>query len=146
MQPFLQTQPRWKIFRDIFLFMLTISAIGWFLLSNAENIGYNWQWYAIPRFFGSFSSNGFTAGPLLQGLFVTLKISFYSFFLSFGIGLLTVFMRLSRLSLYRQLAAIYLEAIRNTPLLVQIFFIYFVIAPILNMSAFIAAILALSLF
>jgi len=39
-----------------------------------------------------------------------------------------------------------MELVRNSPLLVQIYFIYFVIAPILDMSGFWAAIIALSLF
>jgi len=39
-----------------------------------------------------------------------------------------------------------MELIRNTPLLIQLFFLYFVIAPIVGMSGFSAAIIALSLF
>jgi polar amino acid transport system permease protein len=46
----------------------------------------------------------------------------------------------------RMIARVYLELIRNTPLLVQLFFIYFVIAPILDLSRFTSAVLALSLF
>lgn len=44
------------------------------------------------------------------------------------------------------LARIYLEAIRNTPLLIQIFIIYFVFAPILDLGRLTSAVLALSLF
>jgi polar amino acid transport system permease protein len=40
----------------------------------------------------------------------------------------------------------YLETIRNTPLLVQIFFLYFVMAPILDIGRFATAVLALSFF
>ena len=39
-----------------------------------------------------------------------------------------------------------LELIRNTPLLVQLFFIYFVLAPVLGIGRFTAGVLALSLF
>ena len=46
----------------------------------------------------------------------------------------------------RLLARVYLEIIRNTPLLVQIFFLYFVMAPILDIGRFATAVLALSLF
>ena len=46
----------------------------------------------------------------------------------------------------RWLARVYLELIRNTPLLVQIFFLYFVMAPILDLGRTPTAILALSLF
>ncbi|MBW2623469.1 MAG: amino acid ABC transporter permease, partial [Deltaproteobacteria bacterium] len=41
---------------------------------------------------------------------------------------------------------VYLELIRNTPLLVQIFIIYFVLAPVLGMNRFFSAVIALSLF
>nr|MBC8442093.1 amino acid ABC transporter permease [Candidatus Desulfobacula maris] len=40
----------------------------------------------------------------------------------------------------------YVETIRNTPLLIQIFLIYFVISPVFNISAFASAVIALSLF
>ena len=46
----------------------------------------------------------------------------------------------------RVVARGYLELVRNTPLLIQIFFIYFVLAPVLDMEAMTAAVLALSLF
>jgi polar amino acid transport system permease protein len=54
--------------------------------------------------------------------------------------------RLSHSFTARALARGYLELIRNTPLLIQLFFIYFVLAPVVNMDAFTSAVLALSLF
>lgn len=44
------------------------------------------------------------------------------------------------------MARVYLEVSRNTPLLIQLFFIYFVMGPILGIDRFFAAVLALSLF
>ena len=46
----------------------------------------------------------------------------------------------------RIVARTYLELIRNTPLLVQLFFLYFVVAPVLGIGRFTSAVLALSLF
>ncbi|HSO21247.1 MAG TPA: amino acid ABC transporter permease, partial [Desulfosarcina sp.] len=46
----------------------------------------------------------------------------------------------------RAVARIYLESVRNTPLLVQLFFIYFVFAPMVDLGRFASAVLALSLF
>jgi polar amino acid transport system permease protein len=40
----------------------------------------------------------------------------------------------------------YIETIRNTPLLIQIFFNYFVLSPIFDISPYVTAILTLSLF
>ncbi len=44
------------------------------------------------------------------------------------------------------ISRVYLELIRNTPLLIQLFFIYFVLGPVLGLNRFLSAVLALSLF
>jgi polar amino acid transport system permease protein len=62
------------------------------------------------------------------------------------IGLVVALMRLSNSPMATAIARVYLELIRNTPLLIQIFVIYFVFAPIFDMGRFAAAVLALSLF
>ncbi|MDO8947362.1 MAG: amino acid ABC transporter permease [Desulfocapsaceae bacterium] len=88
----------------------------------------------------------FVIGPLLQGLKVTLQISAVSMILSFWVGLVTALLRLSSSTVARSVARVYLEVSRNTPLLIQLFFIYFVMGPILGIDRFFAAVLALSLF
>lgn len=88
----------------------------------------------------------FLPGPLLEGLMVTFRISGVSLVLAFVLGLVTALFRLSNSFLARLLARGYLEIIRNTPLLVQLFFIYFVLGPILDIDRFTSAVLALSLF
>jgi len=70
----------------------------------------------------------------------------YSLILAAVIGLATALLRLSRSTVGRCLARVYLELIRNTPLLVQIFFLYFVMAPIFDLGRTVSAVLALSLF
>jgi polar amino acid transport system permease protein len=55
-------------------------------------------------------------------------------------------LRLSDSFVGRSLATLYLEVSRNTPLLIQIFFIYFVLGPTLGLERMPSAILALSLF
>lgn len=100
----------------------------------------------IPRYLYISGPDGLQAGPLLQGLGITLQISAISLILSLLIGLVTALFRLSESRVARWLAFAYLELIRNTPLLIQIFIIYFVLAPILDMERFSSAILALSLF
>jgi len=77
---------------------------------------------------------------------VTLRITAVSLVLAFTFGLTSALFRLSRSWVARILARGYLELIRNTPLLVQLFFIYFVLSPILDISRFTSAVLALSLF
>jgi len=94
----------------------------------------------------SFGDHGFQAGPLLEGLKITLMISGISLVFALIIGIVTAFLRLSHAPVARLLARLYLETTRNTPLLIQIFFIYFVLGPVLGLQRFPSAILALSLF
>lgn len=131
---------------DIFQFIFLITGLCWLAIQGAENIGYNWQWYQIPKYLYTITEKGFIAGPLLEGLQITLYISLISLFFALAIGLLTAILRLSNSFVARGLAIFYLEISRNTPLLIQIFFIYFVLGPTLGLERFPSAILALSLF
>jgi polar amino acid transport system permease protein len=131
---------------DTLQFLVLIAILARLALASAESIGYNWQWYQIPRYLFRATEAGFVAGPLLQGLLITVQISLASLVAALLIGLLTAILRLSTSFVGRGLAIIYLEASRNTPLLIQIFFIYFVLGPTLGLERMAAAILALSLF
>ena len=62
---------------------------------------------------------------LISGLVVTIELSVVSVVLSFILGLIVAMMRMSNWKPTLWLAHGYLEFIRNTPLLVQIFFWYF---------------------
>ena len=63
--------------------------------------------------------------PLLEGLVRTLKVSAIAIFGALVIGAALGAARAHRLPVISQLAAVYVELIRNTPILVQIFFLYF---------------------
>ncbi|MBD3306353.1 ABC transporter permease subunit [candidate division KSB3 bacterium] len=140
-----RTIKRYKLL-DIVGFILVIAGIFWIILRGAENQGYFWQWFRVPRYLYSFKNDEFTAGPILQGLKITLNITWISLILTYIIGLIIALLRLSDSLAARIVSRVYMEAARNTPLLVQLYFIYFVIAPILNIQRFTAAVLALSLF
>ena len=62
---------------------------------------------------------------LLAGLRRTLTVSAIAIGGAFFIGLVLGAARAHRIPVVSQLAAIYVEVIRNTPILVQIFFLYF---------------------
>ncbi|MBK8184145.1 MAG: ABC transporter permease subunit [Candidatus Competibacteraceae bacterium] len=85
-------------------------------------------------------------GPLTWGLWVTIWISFVSGFIGLFIGLITGLCRLSPNPTLRGLAVFYIELIRGTPLLVQIFIFYFFIGTVLNLDRIVAGIGALALF
>jgi His/Glu/Gln/Arg/opine family amino acid ABC transporter permease subunit len=71
----------------------------------------------------AFVSNNFD--ELLQGLKNTLKVSAIGIVGAFVIGAVLGAARAHRIPVVSQLAAIYVEVIRNTPILVQIFFIFY---------------------
>ena len=131
---------------DIGQFVLLFALICLFFSRSVQDMGYQWQWYQIPRYIYIWDESGFVAGPLLYGLGVTLKISIISLGFAFVIGLLTAILRLSNSVPGKVVSRLYLEVSRNTPLLIQLFFLYFVMGPVLGLDRFWGAVLALSLF
>ena len=71
-------------------------------------------------------------GILLQGLWLTLKVSFIAIAFGILIGLLGGLARVSRNPCLRWLSITYIEFIRGSPLLVQIYLWYFVFGTIIN--------------
>jgi His/Glu/Gln/Arg/opine family amino acid ABC transporter permease subunit len=61
----------------------------------------------------------------LDGLWMTLKVSLIAIAGSFAVGLVLGAARAYRIPVASQLAAVYVEVMRNTPILVQVFFVYF---------------------
>jgi len=133
-------------FQDIAKFLIILGVIFWLITTGSEKLHYNWQWYRVKQFLFTFDQGEFIPGPLLQGLWVTLKITFISLFLALLFGLIAAVFRLSSSIVANLVARIYVETIRNTPLLIQLLFNYFVLSPILGISPFITAVLTLSLF
>ena len=132
--------------KDGLKFFLLIGFLTWLMLWGIENLSYNWQWYQIPQYFFTVLDGRFITGPLLEGLKVTIQISGISLFFAFFIGMITALLRRSGSLTAKVFSRGYLELVRNTPLLVQLFFIYFILSPILGISRFASAVLALSLF
>jgi len=62
---------------------------------------------------------------LLRGLWVTVQITVASLILALALGLVSCLMGLSRVAVLRWLSKGYVWLIRGTPLLVQVFFVYF---------------------
>ena len=85
-------------------------------------------------------------GLLLTGLVLTLEISVLSIILGILIGLVTGLARLSSSPAPKWLAIGYIELIRGTPLLVQIYIFYFFVGQVFRLSSFMAGVLALSFF
>jgi polar amino acid transport system permease protein len=131
---------------DVVLLAALVAGVGTAFFAGSQDMGYHWQWYRIPRYLLTIDAGAIAAGPLVQGLLVTIQISAASLVLSLAIGLVTAILRLADSPLAALLSRVYVEVVRNTPLLIQIFFIYFVLGPLLGLERMAAAILSLSLF
>ncbi|MBI1774097.1 MAG: amino acid ABC transporter permease [Proteobacteria bacterium] len=131
---------------DLAEFVLLAGALLWLALHGAQSMGYRWQWYRVPQYLARVIDSEVVPGPLLRGLVVTLEVSLWALLLTLVIGLVTALLRLSDSISGRLLARAYLEVIRNTPLLVQLYLFYFVLAPILGIGRFWTGILCLAFF
>ncbi|WCE32333.1 amino acid ABC transporter permease [Vibrio sp. SCSIO 43137] len=126
--------------------IILIAAIVWLLDSGAEAMGYRWQWQRVPDFLFFYEDGQWWPAELTEGLIVTIKISLLSLIATLILGLVTALLRISDSVVGRFLARSYIELIRNTPLLVQIYLLYFVFGPVIGLDRFATAVLALALF
>jgi polar amino acid transport system permease protein len=89
----------------------------------------------------------FGAWPMLvDGIIGTLRMSSLSMVMGLSLGIVFMLMRMSKQPALKALAIGYIEMIRNTPILVQVFFVFFGLPAIgIRLSGEQAAILAMTL-
>jgi len=78
------------------------------------------------------TSSQWRVGILMQGLWLTLKVSFVAIIFGILIGLFTGLARISSNPALKWSAITYIEIVRGSPLLVQIFIWYFVLGTLIN--------------
>ena len=84
---------------------------------------------------------------LLKGFLVTLKIAGISIVLSFILGLILGIVRYAKIPVLAQISVFFVEIIRNLPLLLIIFFVYFALPEIgIRLGITWSAIVALTIF
>ncbi len=137
-----------KFIRVLFIHwpVLIIGMLGiWWVMSFDQGM-YHWQWRRALRYVIDTRGEDMVLGPLVLGLELTIYIVAMSFVLSLFLGLGAALLRYTPSFVCRALYAGYVGSVRNTPLLIQIFIIYFVFAPVLGMSPFWAGVWSLALF
>ncbi len=118
-----------------------------FLMGMSSESGtYHWQWRRAMQFIVRYRSDQWVMGPLVHGLVQTLYIVGVSFFLAIGLGLSTACLRQAPSLVGQGIAKAYVGLVRNTPLLIQLFVVYFILAPMGNLSPFWAAAWTLAAF
>ncbi len=125
--------------------LLLLCILFWWGLSLQDNV-YDWQWRRAFRYILRVQSGELVIGPLLHGLWLTICIVSVSFVLSVVLALATALMRYTPSIVGKNIAAAYVGIVRNTPLLIQLFVMYFVFSPILGLNPFWTAVWTLALF
>lgn len=90
--------------------------------------------------------NAAAAFPLLlQGLVVTFEATILGSALAFVLGLILTLLRLSRIPVLSQAVWAFVEFVRDTPLLVQLYFVFFALPPLVGfkLSALVTGVITL---
>ena len=102
-----------------------------------NQLHYGWNWPAIWAYRQKF----------VQGWLMTVAISAAALLVSVLIGVVTALARRARFLPLRYTAALYVEAVRGTPLLVQILILFYVVANAVGVeNRYVVGVLTLSLF
>lgn len=94
----------------------------------------SYEWVTLAGYWSDF----------LRAAWLTLQITLLAFVLAMLLGLLTALASTSRVRLLRAIAGVYIEAIRNTPVLLQIFIVFFGLPSLgIGLNAYSAGVIAL---
>lgn len=95
----------------------------------------NWDWQAA-----------YDAIPLLlKGLLVTIELTLLGSAVAYALGLVLALLRRSGIPVLSQAVWLFIEFVRSTPLLIQVFVLYWLVPPVtgFKMSAFVTGVVAL---
>ena len=128
------------------IYLVVIFGIFWLAYSGAQAMGYNWQWYRMPQYFYRLTDDGFQWGEIMVGLVKTIQLSGTAFIFATLLGLLVALLRLSGLVVGTAVAVVFLEFVRNMPILVLLYLFYYVLGPIFGLDRYTASIMCLAVF
>jgi putative glutamine transport system permease protein len=90
---------------------------------------------------------GENAGLLARGLLITLEVSALALVLALVLGVIVATLRVAPSPPLRRIGTAYVEFLRNIPLLVQLFFLFFALPSVgIRLDAFVCGVLALGVY
>jgi polar amino acid transport system permease protein len=121
--------------------IINILAVGLFVIAilafSLSRLEYEFKWSSLIEFRSKF----------FLGFIMTIVISFFSLIFSLLIGIVMALFNKSRILFLKYLSRFYVELVRGTPFLVQIYFFYFIIATAFGLNnKYVLGIIILSLF
>ena len=94
----------------------------------------SYEWVTLAGYWNDF----------VRASWLTLQVTLLAFVLAMLLGLLTALASSSRVGLLQTIARVYIEAIRNTPVLLQIFIVFFGLPSLgITLNAYTAGVIAL---
>jgi polar amino acid transport system permease protein len=127
--------------------LLSLAALGcaaWFLIRSFLYLDYDWNFHFLQDYLWDPVNN--SPGLILQGLWVTLKISLLSIVWGTAIGVGIGAFMMAREPVLRWVSVVFVDVFRNTPVLVQLYVMYFIVGTAIEMEPETAGIVTLSLF
>ena len=124
------------------LAVLLVAGLG--IAFSFADLGYEWDFSFLGDYL--WDSEGNKPGLILQGLWGTVYISFISIVLGSTLGVLVGLCLITQEPIARRAAVLYVDLFRNTPVLVQLYVVYFIVGTAIEMTPETAGILTLSLF
>jgi polar amino acid transport system permease protein len=112
---------------DIIIAFLILGAGAYVGHRITADLHYKWDWQSLPQYLVRYDAETGTwvPGVLLQGLFMTIRLSLWGTVLATLIGTVMGLCRVSHRLFYRLIGRTYVELVRNTPPLVLIFIFYY---------------------
>jgi len=131
---------------DSAAFAVFAGLVVFLAIRGAASMDYTWQWARLTPYLWHVVDGELIPGSLVKGLQVTLQVAGGAALLTLPLGLAVALLRLSDSIVGRFLAGVYIELIRNTPLLLQILIVYFIIGRIFGIPRLWCGILTLALY
>jgi polar amino acid transport system permease protein len=137
-------QPRALSWIFSLLSLVLISSLLGLVYYSFQSLDYDWDFSFLGAYFWEPETNA--PGLILQGLWGTFYISFVSILVGSLIGLILGLLMVGREPIARHGATLFVDIFRNTPVLVQLYVMYFIVGTAFNFSPELAGIMTLSLF
>ncbi len=124
--------------------MLGLVGLGFLVWHSFASLDYDWQFGFLADYFWDSESN--EPGIILQGLWGTIYISVISILLGSISGIIIGLILLGPEPISKHFFKIYVDVFRNTPVLVQLYVVYYIVGTALDLSPEVAGITTLSMF
>ena len=128
-----RVSPRMRMALDACVLLIILGTAAALFLHGQAPVTTPWDWNALARaFFRYEEGRGILPGPLGTGLITTLRLIFWSFWLTALVGLGLGLLRASRVRSFRMIGTVFVTINRNLPPLVLVFIIHFFVSSALT--------------